>query len=580
MNKLLLLTLGVLMTGLINSQVILNGISPASIAGTYEITYNNATSSGSWNGIDIELPANSIQDTLVKFLPADACASSTNAADVDGHIAVVYRGGCEFGLKVANAEAAGAIAVIVINNAPGELINMGAGDNGGTTTIPSVMVSDIDGAELVAAMDDGPVVVFIGDKNGKYENDVGMKISSILRPKYSAIPSAIANNSTEFKFDVGAKVFTFGSEDQTGIKLQAIVKYEGDVIYDHTSDPVDILPGDSAIINLPEFAPGTLDEGSYTMRYILTSDETDEYPSDNEFESDFVISDYTLTYASYVDSLNRTNSTGGSRPIDQQGNPIAHFSSCIHFKDENASRLAPKSISFAASKSVDAADTSFFGESVLISVYEYNDNFARYTDAGFKNPIENYNELMLGEFEYTTEYNGDFITAEFAENEIVGLYDNQRYMFCVTTFNEGIFFGTDNKRDYTINREHYGQPVFITEAGTGKYNPNGFGAGTVPTLMVTFMDAAQVNLKNEKLALNMNAYPSPASDLLNVDFKQNEVNKVELVNMMGQTVVAQNVSHNAETTTLDVAGVENGVYIVKVYLTNNMTHTMQVVINH
>jgi len=78
----------------------------------------------------------------------------------------------------------------------------------------------------------------------------------------------------------------------------------------------------------------------------------------------------------------------------------------------------------------------------------------------------------------------------------------------------------------------------------------------------------------------MNAYPSPASDILNVDFNNNEVNKVELVNMMGQTVVSQNVTNTSETAKMNVAGVENGVYIVKVYLDNNMTHTMQVVVNH
>src|SRR5690554_7991651 len=124
------------------------------------------------------------------------------------------------------------------------------------------------------------------------------------------------------------------------------------------------------------------------------------------------------------------------------------------------------------------------------------------------------------------------------------------------------------------------QPLFPIEAGAGNFNPNGFGPESVPGISVSFISSAQVSLKEEQLAINMNAYPSPASDVLNVDFKQNEVSKVELVNIMGQTVATQNVTNSAEKITMDVAGVDNGVYIVKVYLTNNMTHTMQVVVNH
>ncbi len=63
-----------------------------------------------------------------------------------GNIAVVDRGGCEFGQKGVNAQNAGAVAMVVINNQPGNgVITMGAGAQGGSVTIPSAMIGNSDG---------------------------------------------------------------------------------------------------------------------------------------------------------------------------------------------------------------------------------------------------------------------------------------------------------------------------------------------------------------------------------------------------------------------------------------------------
>ena len=70
-----------------------------------------------------------------------------------GKIAVLYRGTCTFSVKVKNAQLAGAIAAIVINNVAGAPIVMGGSDN--TVTIPSVMISQADGATLVAQIASG-----------------------------------------------------------------------------------------------------------------------------------------------------------------------------------------------------------------------------------------------------------------------------------------------------------------------------------------------------------------------------------------------------------------------------------------
>ena len=56
---------------------------------------------------------------------------------------MVERGTCNFTVKVKNAQLAGAIAAVVINNAAGEPITLGGAD--ATVTIPAGMISQADG---------------------------------------------------------------------------------------------------------------------------------------------------------------------------------------------------------------------------------------------------------------------------------------------------------------------------------------------------------------------------------------------------------------------------------------------------
>lgn len=85
------------------------------------------------------------------------CNSLTNAAQVSGKIAIVYRGSCEFGIKALNAQNAGAIGVIVINNAAGTM-DMGVGVSGAGVTIPVAMISNTDGAILKSQIEAGNTV--------------------------------------------------------------------------------------------------------------------------------------------------------------------------------------------------------------------------------------------------------------------------------------------------------------------------------------------------------------------------------------------------------------------------------------
>ena len=76
--------------------------------------------------------------------PHDACEPGIDPA-VDGKIALIHRGSCAFVTKSANAEASGALGVMISNNGPGMMPILG-GD--APLTIPSVGIMQADGGDM------------------------------------------------------------------------------------------------------------------------------------------------------------------------------------------------------------------------------------------------------------------------------------------------------------------------------------------------------------------------------------------------------------------------------------------------
>ena len=128
--------------------------APAAIAGTYEV---GTASFGA------PLSAAGVSGQIVQALDAadaagpttfDACSPLTNAAAVAGRIALVDRGTCGFVVKAANVQAAGAIAMVVADNAPGAP-PAGLGGADPAILIPAVRVTITDGALIKAQLGAG-----------------------------------------------------------------------------------------------------------------------------------------------------------------------------------------------------------------------------------------------------------------------------------------------------------------------------------------------------------------------------------------------------------------------------------------
>jgi extracellular elastinolytic metalloproteinase len=104
---------------------------------------------------------------------SDACEALVGFTA--GSIALIDRGSCEFGLKVLNAENAGAIGAIVVNNQGDGVITMGAGAQGGSVTIPALMVGQTDGNTIRAELNnsvDVDMVKVNADRDSDFDSGI------------------------------------------------------------------------------------------------------------------------------------------------------------------------------------------------------------------------------------------------------------------------------------------------------------------------------------------------------------------------------------------------------------------------
>lgn len=117
---------------------------PSSAAGSYQAAGANFGPAPDDTGVsgDVVLVSDGVDTT------SDGCQPLVGFPA--GEIALVDRGTCGFVVKAANAQAAGATAMIVANNVAGSPFTMGGSDP--SITIPSVMISLADGNTIKAGL--------------------------------------------------------------------------------------------------------------------------------------------------------------------------------------------------------------------------------------------------------------------------------------------------------------------------------------------------------------------------------------------------------------------------------------------
>ena len=575
MKKLLLSLSVILSAAAASAQVIVAGVSPQNIVANYTHTW--ADPAGGWGTPDFNIPNTFVEDTIMLVddgstgtnaqgnpVSAEGCNPLIN--DLTGKIAVIYRNTCEFGLKALNAQNAGAVGVIIINRNPGEVIAMGAGASGANVTIPVVMLDLNDGATLVNEMANGPVVVFMGNKTGLFPNDVSLLGRATLAPKAAMVHSLLAQNGTEFNFDLGAKVFNPGNQNQAAVTLTAtITDPSGNVVYDNSVNNLSINSGfDSTEVapgTLPNFSLATYSAGEYTLTYTATiNGVTDEYLDDNTLTYKFSFNDSVFSYAKPVNgSINAANHY---RP----GTNNQTYSVCTVINDANANRVQAEGVYFSATKAANTAPLD--GEEIALYLYKWEDAFADLNDANLA--FNTLTEVASGFYYYPGDLQDQIVYGAF--NTPVALENNQRYLACAQTVNLDLYLGYDNT-DYTYNTDYYLQPMFPNESD-GTYFAIGFGSDLPTALGVKLNAVANVAENN---VIDGKAYPNPAVDVVTVSVEGNGAAQVSVTDISGKVAMTSALELINGNATVNVANLEAGIYVFNVTLENGKTAQFNVV---
>lgn len=544
---------------------------PATSQGAYEI---GIAADGFDVVPDINDPMNNVTGQLVLAEDAeqndvnsendlfDACEDLINSSDLNGKIALVYRGLCEFGFKALSCQDAGAIGVVIINR-DNNVFDMGGGDYGGSVTIPVVMITQAAGEIIVNEMTSSDVTGTIGTFNGLYENNVGLLKGDFLLPHYGANRTETASLNDDFY--VGTWVRNFGTTEQSVIVEATIIEDGGTSLYDEVSDTILILQGDSAFFALPNYTGGFA-EGLYHFTYDIQTALVDSFEFDNSISNLISINEHNLTYARATEN-SLPYVTSGTRPAS-----ASEYYNCISYKESNASLVKADGLYFSA-----YADEGLTGKLIEATAYTW-DNDINDWGAEILDVLGNMDLTIIttGSYEFLENATGQYVYVPFIEG--VNLDDDQRYLFCVTTFADDVRLGYDQGIDAGLNSANYNNPS--TLIGNDGSWFTGFVGGGVPTVTLKLSDS-NVGINEIDNSQKIIAYPNPAVSEITIPFNgSNKVVAVDVYDVTGKLVMSQTVKQTmSKILTMDVSEFETGYYTFKAYFENGKTSTFNVVVN-
>ncbi len=486
-----------------------------------------------------------------------------NAAQIAGRVAVLYRGGCEFGTKALAAQRAGAVACVIINNQT-QMINLAGGGNGMNITIPVILITQADGARLRPFIDSGDSTnILIGQKRGFFANDFGFSIENLIRPIDFAVPANQAERPGDYVLKLGADIVNYGQNAQTNVNLNVKVDFTNrsgstSTIYNQNGT-VASLPKDSTRTALvPDLDLNATGAGRYTITYTATSSNTDDFSGDNVSVQTLLLTDSIYSKAR-VDSLGRPTLSGGVRPGDATAGP---YDIGIFFYAKRGHRLKIDKLKFAF---VTNAPVNLIGETVVGKVQQW-------IDANDNDAIDPGELLEMGEGFYTyTDSLGSNSVREVAITDIntnqagVRLDSNGVYIISVaytgtstqvfTCIDPGIFF----RRSQTPY-DQWTTPVFTTT-----WNPVGFTQHRVPSISAITSNITTSVQNIERNDMSIRVYPNPArSDVYVRLSAESMIGKVnyEVMDITGRIVMSgeKMIDGMNDQINLSVASLQQGVY--------------------
>ncbi|MDI9320414.1 MAG: T9SS type A sorting domain-containing protein [Phycisphaerales bacterium] len=387
--------------------------APSSITGIKKVTI--ATWGAAASPTITNAPIEKAYDTLA----AAALLNNTGSyPSLTGKFALVYRGGgINFTDKVIRCQAAGAVGVIIVNNIPGDPIAMGAVPTTYTTTIPVVMVSDVDGNAINSAVKSSPagtVKLTLGTWNTGGTHDLGIMDAYQATPHAMNIPlhQLMGSAGTEaFKHYIGGAVANYGTATETAITVT------DSVFWTPTSGTKSFLTKNSYTIPSISvadsikfgFGSGTYSltppttTGKYDHKYTLSYDSTDDFPQDNVATLTQNVTDSIYCKGNYDFVNARPSISLGIRPGTATPTTFI-MGNTFYIKNKG---FSAEKIQFSLSHDVDPTLVSSI--SVTANIYKWVDG-----DGGDKDSVIQSGELVgvgtAGKIFNTADSSGKTIT--------------------------------------------------------------------------------------------------------------------------------------------------------------------------
>jgi hypothetical protein len=420
-------------------------------------------------------------------------------------------------------------------------------------------------------MANGPVVMFLGNKTGLFPNDGGISANAALLPRQGMIPSQLAQNGTEFNFDLGARVYNYGNQPQTMSLNAKITNPSGATVYDNTVSNMAVAAGDSVDVdpsaanNLPNFSLASYPAGTYTLTYTVGLAVADDYVADNTLISTFTVTDSMFSYAQADPTTG--SPTGGNyyRP----GTNNQTYSACQVLDNANASRLKATGIYFSATTAA-ASGVLLTGEEMALYLYKWEDPFTDLNDANLA--FNTLTEVANGFYYYPDDLQGQTVFGAYTTP--VALEDNQRYLACVQTVNLNLYMGHENGTNLTWNEAYYLQPMAPNESD-GTWYAAGFGSD-IPSSVAIGVADNDVNVA-ELTTVAGKAFPNPANDVVTVAIEGEGTAQLTVTDVAGKVAMAASLNLAAGQDNVNIAGLTSGLYIFNVTLENGKTAQFNVV---
>ena len=299
--------------------------APAAIAGSkaYTVANDGSGATGTWGGVVttpiVNVPIYMPDSGASTGADSSGCSAfdAVTAAAMNGKIAVIWRGpisgACDFGCKVLNAQNAGAIAVVLINEYPGQgPVGMGASTTCTGQTIPVFMVGNLDGIAISAQYRAGvPVTMTLTTWGQNLNNDLGFVPGGVADWHAYAVPQSQlvsnGNPATYMGLD-GGFVANYGNHDATNVRLAATMTFTqtgGSPVQIHTDTSAKLSQFTVADSIYTFFAPSKYNltpesnPGQYTVTYNILQDSINQLPADVVASYSFFSTDSVFSKGTY-----------------------------------------------------------------------------------------------------------------------------------------------------------------------------------------------------------------------------------------------------------------------------------------